>query len=568
MTDLRTDGGRGPAPTGPSVRRPADGPRGGRPSGPLGRFHHRRWGDAWLIGLFGFLLALPLAGQPSVWYDEAATVISATRDWDDLLRMLGTVDAVHGLYYGVMKVWFDLVGYSPTALRLPSAVFVGLAAAGVVLLTRTVSTRATGIVAGIVFVVIPRSAWMGTEGRSFALGTLIAVALTVVLVLAARRAGSSPGRQAAWWALYGLIAWFGASTFIYLALLVGAHGAVILWAVASARVGRRTVRPMIVSLLGWGVSSIVAGLLSLPLVDVVTAQSGQVGWIKPVGAKTPGQVVLTQLFPENAAFAALAWLLALLGLVMLVRRGVRLVRARRRSTSEPVGEIAAFESAYLHAGWSPTLLQLAVVWFAVPTILLVYASTLTSPLYSPRYLSYTAPAMAMLVAVGILSLRWRPAVALVTAGLVALSLVQVAHDRGTTRKADADWAGIARIITEERAQEAPGTAEAVIFGPVRRHPKATSRIVAYSYPDAFRGMDDILLRTPPGDTDGLWEKAYPLADRVDEVDGADVVWLVTSDKQDIRPEVAEALTPRGFAKTDDWHVKNANVERYERVAAG
>ena len=568
MTDLRTDGGRGPASTGSSVRRPADGTRGGRPSGPLGRFHHRRWGDAWLIGLFGFLLALPLAGQPSVWYDEAATVISATRDWDDLLRMLGTVDAVHGLYYAVMKVWFDLVGYSPTSLRLPSAAFIGLAAAGVVLLTRTVSTRATGVVAGIVFVVIPRSAWMGTEGRSFALGTLIAVALTVVLVLAARRAGSPWQLQARWWALYGLIAWFGASTFIYLALLVGAHGAVILWAVASARVGRRTVRPMIVSLLGWGVSSIVAGLLSLPLVGVVTAQSGQVGWIKPIGPRTPSQVVLTQLFPENAAFAAVAWVLALVGLAMLVRRGVRLVRARRRSTAEPVGEIAAFESAYLHAGWSPTLLQLAVVWFAVPTILLVYASTLTSPLYSPRYLSYTAPAMAMLVAVGILALRWRPAVAIVTAGLVALSLVQVAHDRGTTRKADADWAGISRIVTEERATEAPGTEEAVIFGPVRRHPKATSRIVAYSYPDAFRGMDDILLRTPPGDTDGLWEESYPLADRVDEVEGADVVWLVTSDKQDIRDDVAEALTPRGFAKTDDWHVMNANVEKYERVAAG
>jgi mannosyltransferase len=568
MTDLRTDGGRGPASTGPSVRRPADGPRGGRPSGPLGRFHHRRWGDAWLIGLLGFLLALPLAGQPSVWYDEAATVVSATRDWDALARMLSTVDAVHGLYYALMHVWFDLVGYSPTSLRFPSAVFVGLAAAGVVLLTRTVSTRATGVVAGICFVVIPRSAWMGTEGRSFALGTLIAVALTVVLVLAARRAGSPPRVQAAWWALYGLIAWFGASTFIYLALLVGAHGAVILWAVASARVGRRTVRPMIVSLLGWGIASISAGLLSLPLVDVVTAQSGQVGWIKPIGPKTPGQVAFTQLFPENAAFAWVAWPLALLGLAMLVRRGIRLVRARRASTAEPTGEMAAFESAYLHAGWSPTLLQLAVVWLVVPTTLLVYGSTLTSPLYSPRYLAYTAPAFAMLMAVGILALRWKPAVAVVTAGLVVLSLVQVAHDRGTTRKADADWAAISRIVTAERAQEAPGTSEAVIFGPVRRHPKATSRIVAYSYPDAFRGMDDILLRTPPGDTDGLWEKAYPLADRVDEVDGADVVWLVTSDKQDIRPEVAEALTPRGFAKTDDWHVKNANVERYERVAAG
>ncbi len=568
MTDLRTDGGRGRASTGPSVRRPADGPRGGRPSGRLGRFHHRRWGDAWLIGLLGFLLALPLAGAPSVWYDEAATVISATRGWDDLLRELSTVDAVHGLYYAGMKVWFELVGYSPTSLRFPSAVFIGLAAAGVVLLTRTISTRATGIVAGLVFVVIPRSAWMGTEGRSFALGTRIAVALPVAFVLAARRAGSRWQVQARWWALYGLLAWLGASTFVYLALLVGAHGVVILWAIASARVGRRSRRPMVVSLLGWASASIVAGLLSLPLVRLVTEQSGQVGWIKPIGPNTITQVVSTQLFYQNDVFALLAWALALVGLALLVRRGIRLVRARRASRLEPEGALAEFESAYMHAGWSPTLLQLAVVWFVVPTLLLIGASTLMSPLYSPRYMAYTAPAFAMLMAVGHLALKWKPLVAAVTAVLVALSVMQLVHDRTTTVKADSDWAAIARIVTEERAQEAPGTTEAVIFVPVRRHPKATSRIVAYSYPDAFRGMDDILLRTPPGDTDGLWEETYPLADRVDEVDGADVVWLVTSDKQDIRDDVAEALTPRGFAKTDDWHVMNANVERYERVAAG
>lgn len=355
---------------------------------------------------------------------------------------------------------------------------------------------------------------------------------------------------------------------MYLALLVGAHGVVILWAIASARVGRRSRRPMVVSLLGWASASIVAGLLSLPLVRVVTEQSGQVGWIKPIGPNTITQVVSTQLFYQNDVFALLAWALALVGLALLVRRGIRLVRARRASRLEPEGALAEFESAYLHAGWSPTILQLAVVWFVVPTLLLIGASTLMSPLYSPRYMAYTAPAFAMLMAVGILALRWKPLVAAVTAALVALSLMQLVHDRTTTVKADSDWAAIARIVSEERAQEAPGTTEAVIFGPVRRHPKATSRIVAYSYPDAFRGMDDILLRTPPGDTDGLWEETYPLADRVDEVDGADVVWLVTSDKQDIRPEVAEALTPRGFAKTDDWHVMNANVERYERIAAG
>ncbi len=252
---------------------------------------------------------------------------------------------------------------------------------------------------------------------------------------------------------------------MYLALLVGAHGVVILWAIASARVGRRSRRPMVVSLLGWALASIAAGLLSLPLVRVVTEQSGQVGWIKPIGPNTITQVVSTQLFYQNDVFALLAWALALVGLALLVRRGIRLVRARRASRLEPEGALAEFESAYLHAGWSPTILQLAVVWFVVPTLLLIGASTLMSPLYSPRYMAYTAPAFAMLMAVGILALRWKPLVAAVTAVLVALSVMQLVHDRTTTVKADSDWAAIARIVSEERAQEAPGTTEAVIFGP-------------------------------------------------------------------------------------------------------
>ena len=66
--------------------------------------------DALLVGAFGFLLTVAFSWVPSIWYDEAATITATTRSWPELWRMLGTVDAVHGLYYLLMHAWIDAVG--------------------------------------------------------------------------------------------------------------------------------------------------------------------------------------------------------------------------------------------------------------------------------------------------------------------------------------------------------------------------------------------------------------------------------------------------------------------------
>ncbi|MET0989296.1 MAG: hypothetical protein ABWY54_01485, partial [Glaciihabitans sp.] len=89
-----------------------------------------------LVGLLGLVISLFRIDSPSVWYDEAATVISSTRSRSQLLDMIGTVDAVHALYYALIHVVFDVFGYSPLAMRVPSAVAVGAAAALTVLIGR------------------------------------------------------------------------------------------------------------------------------------------------------------------------------------------------------------------------------------------------------------------------------------------------------------------------------------------------------------------------------------------------------------------------------------------------
>ena len=209
-----------------------------------------------LVGAFAFVVSLIAIAVPGVWYDEAATISSATRTWPQLFAEIQTVDAVHALYYAGMHVWFDLVGYSPFTLRLPSAIAVGVAAAFTTVLGRQLGL---GILGGIVFAVLPRTIWMGGEGRSYAFTAAAAVVLTVVL-LRALRSGS---RRA--WVAYGMLVVISCLLFVYLALVVVAH------AVIARRVLRR-----------WGVVVASAGLALVPFVLWTLGQKGQIEWISPL----------------------------------------------------------------------------------------------------------------------------------------------------------------------------------------------------------------------------------------------------------------------------------------------
>lgn len=66
------------------------------------------------LGLWG------LSRQDSVWRDEAATWQVAQRSTGDIVRMLGNVDVVRGLYYLFMPGLFECFGPGITVLRLPS----------------------------------------------------------------------------------------------------------------------------------------------------------------------------------------------------------------------------------------------------------------------------------------------------------------------------------------------------------------------------------------------------------------------------------------------------------------
>jgi len=485
-------------------------------------WQHRAFAPA-AIGLLGFTIAIIGIGIPSIWYDEAATISSSTRSWPQLWAELGNVDAVHGLYYFLMHVVFDVVGYSTLALRMPSAIAIGIAATLVVVLGRQLSRSRLGVIAGLVFVFLPRITWAGTEGRSYAITALLAVALTVVFV----KTQSSSRRR--WWVGYSALAALSGALFIYLALVVLAHGVTIAWRLArrdrmAVFFGRR-----------WTIAAAAAALAAAPLALEIIGQGGQVAWIAPVGPQTVEEVLRTQWFYGSTPFTIVAWALIAVGIGSRLRRHDRVILV----TTLPA--------------------------LVLPTLALIAISVVHAPLYQPRYLTMCAPFAALAVAAGIEAIRWRFAAVSALALLIVLSIPQIVAQRQPEAKENSSWSQVADLIASERAADGPGNATAFIYGNLQRHPGATARVIAYSYPAAFADGIDATIITPAAQTAQLWETHSPIAESTARLLGADVTYLITSNARDLRGETITTLEQVGWRVVDSWNLTAVHVLKFERT---
>ena len=262
----------------------------------------RRW-DAGLVALLAIVVSAAGAARPSLWFDEAATISAGTRSVPELLRMVGHIDAVHGVYYLLMHGWFAVFPATEFMSRLSSAIAVGAAAAGVVVLGRQLSTRQVAVTAGLVFAILPRVTWAGMETRSYALTMAAAVWLTVFCVLAARR-----NRKVLWCGYFALLV---AATLlnVFLVLIIPVHAVVV-----GVCAGRRALRD-------WAVAAVAAVGAVTPFLMFTQTQLFQVRWISPLQAGTAVKIVQDQYFDRAVPFAALAGAILLAGGVELWRRG-------------------------------------------------------------------------------------------------------------------------------------------------------------------------------------------------------------------------------------------------------
>jgi mannosyltransferase len=472
--------------------------------------------DPLIVAVSAAAVSLGGAGRPSFWYDEAATIsASYSRSLGQLWQMLSNIDAVHGLYYVLMHGWFHI--FPPTEFwsRVPSGLAVGGAAAGVVVLGRQFSSRTVAVASGVVCAILPRTTWAGVEARPYGLSMMAAVWLAVLLVRATRR-------DNAWvWLSYGIAQAISIVFDVYLVLLLLAHFAFICVFLRS-----RTV------LVRFAMTSALAVLAVTPFLVAAIGQAHQISWIAPIGRRTIEDVVVQEYFERSPPFAIVSALVIATAIVLW-----------RWGSTRPEGP-------------DQQLLTLAVGWLAIPTALIVIWSALVHPIYTPRYLSFTAPAMALVLGVCIgciataAATPWA-ATALVTLFAVAAAPNYIRAQRNPYAKYGMDYSQVADLITTKAA---PGDCllvnDTVTFMPAPMRPLMAAR------PDAYRRLIDLTLWQRATDRNDVFDTNLIPEVVTKPLSHCSVVWIVTqADKSMPDHEQGTMLSPgQRFGETPAFSV--------------
>jgi mannosyltransferase len=463
--------------------------------------------------------------------------------------MLTTVDAVHGTYYALLHVWIDLFGRSMLSIRLPSALAVGAASAGIVVLCRRLGSGHVGIAAALVFAVLPRTGYMGGEARSYALSAAVAVWVTVFAVSLLRR----PERRRRVWLAWGLAVAATIAVFLYAVLALVGLGIVAVLRSRSQDPAHPTdlARAARWSLLGL--------LIASPVIAFAVGQRDQISFLGRQDAVTPATVLIAQWFGppsgSSVVLAVVGWAGILVGLAVAARRW-----RPRRAPVDGDSRVLPPDAALLPAAAAAVVL--------VPLLVLLAADLAGAHVYTVRYLSFATPFVAILLAVAVDAAIGRIGRrAALVGGVVAVLVIaalagpsDIAQRQPLAKDGGSDWAEVAAVVG---ARARPG--DAVAFdetAPIARRPRA----VKYLYPADFAGLADVTLETPSADTQGLRDVTRSLAASraaLESTDGR--LWFVDyRGASTVRPPQLAQLARLGYRVTASYRLHRDTVYRLDR----
>ena len=489
-----------------------------------------RWADRLVIvvpAITAFVVGGYEIGGPSLWRDEAYTRDAITRPVGKIFALLAHTDAVHGAYYLLMHVITGVIGTSPTALRFPSLCAMVIATAFTAAIGRRAATLAqaphaagsaqaphaagsarapdaagfarapdaarlarapdaagpaqasdaarpvraleaaggsralipalTGLLSGMVFATAPFMTYYAQMARSYAIVTMFATIASYLLLRA------YPGGGWRWWSAYGAAVALTGLFNVFGLLILVAHGVTLLLTATTgpARPGRRIGRVPV----GWLAASAAAVIVLVPLLRITSGQRGQISWLT-----RPDSETIVALFRD---FAGSNGLILLVGLLAL-------------------GGVAA---CCLADNWRPlNPAAVALPWLVVPPFLLV-AVSFVHPVYDERYVEFCLPALAILVASGLVGLvrlafsprlrqagrAWLP---LAVAAVVAVGLaVLLVGPQGAIRQTSARPDNLRLASAIVAANEHPG--DVVFYLPINM------RVLGTGYPAPFLKLRDI-----------------------------------------------------------------------------
>lgn len=447
------------------------------------------------ISVVAFVWNVAGSWTPEPWRDEAATWFSTQRSLPELLSMLRSVDAVHGLYYLSLRLWIPLFGDSVLSLRAYSALGVAVGVALVMLVATRMFGPMAALGAGVTYGILPPLTWAATEARSYAWSAALSCAVALAFWVAQRRQTWLP------WAVYGLVVVVAVHGFVYNLLVLAAVVLALPWLPPGRRLR---------ALLATGV----AVLACVPFVLLVAAQSDQVSWLATYPV-TLSDVTMGVFWgtAEIAQRVGIVILLAALGVA-----GYAWYRGQDRAA-----------------------LAYAVGWLLVPLAVLVAVHPVAQ-LYHRRYLLVSVPALALVLGVFFSRLNRVWLRVLLIALIVAISVPGWVRSREPDAKLTA-----APAANRLAARAEPGEGLYVVDRDVNA--------LDWAFPDQVAGLEN--LSSPASDQwrgAELFPPSVPVDELGNRLDGVRRVWL-WSLPDDVDTAVS-AFAAAGYGEVDRLQTKD------------
>jgi mannosyltransferase len=326
------------------------------------------------LAALSLVLGLVRLTWNDVWYDEVASLHFARHGGLDFFRFIVREDNHGPVYYGFLHLWLLAFGDSAAVARLSSVLLAAATVPVVVALgTRLWGPRA-GLIAGLLLATSRLHIYYAQEIRFYSFIALCASVQVLAWLALAEKPKAADETRSRWW--------FPACVASGVAMLLTFYFSILVFAaelVALALLRRhlrvwRALAALAVTALGF-----------VPWLPFFWWQihhsTGSVGWIW----QRPTWQFLHELVMALSAgplAGALGWLLAA-PLLATFALGVA-ASLRRRS---PGGIVV-------------------VAWFVLPLVALLLIS-LKQPLYEPRYLVMSVPALFLLAAAGVAQVRAR-----------------------------------------------------------------------------------------------------------------------------------------------------------------
>jgi mannosyltransferase len=295
-----------------------------------------------------------------------------------------------------------------------------------------------------------------------------------------------------------------------------------------------------------------------PLLLLAQHQKGQIEFLAGRKVLDAHQIIDVQWF-RSAPFSWIAW-----GLIVLavLSPAIRAVWGTTRQGDR----------------WIAPLL----CWMLLPMLILGSVSLVYTPVFTQRYVTNSAGAVALLLVFGVHELRvparwmrgllrrerecriWGTVATAGVRGVVVVcallllipNLVQVRE--GTEMHRHADWNRVAAVVGQYSHR-----GDAVLYDSVVRQ-SWSPRNIAHVYPSDFSGLHDVGLRTPYWKTGGLWDVSVPLSEVPARVRPYERVWTIQVRASRGAAALQDVMTPLGYSAEKTWRFSLDTVTLWTR----